>query len=52
MARQEDFVNGYGEALETRIQRLKIEIQGEIDGANEGLKKGVSFLETEINSLR
>jgi len=40
------------DTIEKALQTLRSEIQGELDGANDGLKKAVSIVETEISLVR
>lgn len=38
--------------MEQRIQRFRSELQGELDGSVDMLKKGAGYLETEIAAVR
>lgn len=42
----------FGESLETRLERQKKELQGQMDSAYETNKKQHQFLEKELNSMR
>ena len=45
-------VEGMQETVDGTLYRLKNELQGEIDGNNDGLKKAVGLVETEIGHVR
>lgn len=43
-----DQINRFEEQLDQQIERLRTTLQGEIDGATDGLKKTVQILESEV----
>ena len=48
----DDAYQGFLEQIESRNQRLRNEMQGEIDGSSELLKTHIERMSTEVNFIR
>ena len=50
--KMDEDIKHFGEALDTRLERLKKEMTGQMDASHETTKKQQGILEKELNSVR